>query len=111
RPGTPAATAAAQLPEAVKAERLAMLQQLLGEQQMSFNQGTIGRRLPVLLERPGKRPGQLSGRSPYMQSVTVEAPARLLGRIVEVEIVEAHPNSLKGHVVTDAPGLQPASAA
>src|SRR5690606_9384737 len=83
RPGTPAADICEQVPEAVKAERLGMLQQLLGEQQLSFNRATVGRRLPVLLERPGRRPGQLAGRSPYMQSLTVEAPPRLIGSIAE----------------------------
>jgi tRNA-2-methylthio-N6-dimethylallyladenosine synthase len=100
RPGTPASTLGSQVPDAVKKERLAGLQQLLGEQQLAFNHRTVGRRLPVLFDRAGKREGQLVGRSPYMQAVHVEAPRRLLGRIVEVDITEAHPNSLHGRVAT-----------
>ncbi len=100
RPGTPAAGTGEQVPEPVKAERLAMLQQLLDEQQIAFNRATVGRRLPVLLERAGRREGQLAGRSPYMQSVAVEAPPRLLGRIAEIEILEARPNGVTGRVVT-----------
>jgi len=100
RPGTPAATAAAPVAEEVKSERLAMLQQLLGEQQQAFNRQFVAQRMPVLLERQAKRPGQLVGRSPWMQSVVVEAPQRLLGRLLEVEILEARPNSLIGRVVT-----------
>ncbi|WP_206607767.1 tRNA (N6-isopentenyl adenosine(37)-C2)-methylthiotransferase MiaB [Ferruginivarius sediminum] len=100
RPGTPASTVETQVPEEVKKERLAGLQQLLGEQQLAFNHRTVGRRLPVLLDRHGKKPGQLIGRSPYMQSVHVDAPARLLGRIVDVDITEALPNSLHGRVAT-----------
>ncbi len=88
------------MPEEAKAERLTALQQLLGEQQSAFNQATVGKRLPLLLERRGKHAGQLVGRSPYMQSVHLEAPDRLLGRIVEVEILSAGPNSLAGRVVT-----------
>ncbi|WP_268810792.1 tRNA (N6-isopentenyl adenosine(37)-C2)-methylthiotransferase MiaB [Tistlia consotensis] len=103
RPGTPAAAVEEQVPDPVKAERLAMLQQLLGAQQLAFNQASVGRRLPVLLERAGKHAGQLAGRSPYMQSVTLEAPPRLLGRIAEVEILEAHPNSVRGRVAAIEP--------
>ncbi|MCG8359194.1 MAG: tRNA (N6-isopentenyl adenosine(37)-C2)-methylthiotransferase MiaB [Kiloniellales bacterium] len=98
RPGTPAAGLEPQVPEAVKAERLAMLQSLLDAQQESFNLASVGRRLPVLLERPGRRPGQLVGRSPYMQSVHVEAPAEWLGQIVELAITAAHPNSLRAEL-------------
>src|SRR5579862_8551203 len=98
RPGTPAATAADQVPEPVKAERLAALQALLGEQQRAFNAGCVGRTLPVLLERPGRHKGQLVGRSPYLQSVHAEAPAERIGEIVAVTIAAARPNSLAGIV-------------
>jgi tRNA-2-methylthio-N6-dimethylallyladenosine synthase len=105
RPGTPAA-GLPQLAEPVKAERLAMLQHLLDAQQAAFNQASVGRRLPVLFERQGRRPGQLAGRSPYMQAVHVAAPARRLGQLVEVEIEHAHPNSLSGRLAptTGRPG-------
>ena len=56
----------------------------------------VGRRLPLLLDRAGRRPGQLVGRSPYMQAVHVDGGLNLLGRIVEVEITAAHANSLAG---------------
>ncbi len=102
RPGTPAALEAAQVPEEVKAGRLAALQQLLDAQQHAFNQGFVGRTVPVLFDRKGKRTGQLLGRSPYMQSVHAEANERLLGRIVAVRVAAAHPNSLAGTVVTGA---------
>ena len=100
RPGTPASASNQQVPEAVKKDRLAGLQQLLGEQQMAFNHRTAGQRLPVLLERRGKHPGQLVGRTPFMQSVHVQAPARLLGHLVEADITEARPSSLHGRIAT-----------
>ncbi|MGQ9366263.1 tRNA (N6-isopentenyl adenosine(37)-C2)-methylthiotransferase MiaB [Azospirillum sp. ST 5-10] len=100
RPGTPAATEAVQVPEGVKTERLAALQQLLDAQQQAFNHGFVGRTVPVLFDRPGKRPGQLLGRSPYMQSVHADAGARLLGAIAAVTVEAAHPNSLAGRVAT-----------
>jgi tRNA-2-methylthio-N6-dimethylallyladenosine synthase len=97
RPGTPAANLP-QVADAVKAERLAMLRQLLDAQQASFNEASVGRWLPVLLEREGRLPGQMAGRSPYMQAVHFKAPARLLGKLVEVRIDKAHPNSLSGQL-------------
>jgi tRNA-2-methylthio-N6-dimethylallyladenosine synthase len=110
RPGTPASVEDNQVSEAVKAERLAGLQQLLGEQAAAFNATCVGRKLPVLLERPGRRPGQLVGRSPYMQAVHVAVPevalARLTGRLMDVHIEAAHPNSLAGRLdLVDEPGL------
>ena len=102
RPGTPAASAHDQLPETVKAERLAMLQELLDAQQVAFNSATVGAQLPVLLEREGRVAGQLVGRSPYMQAVHLDAPADWRGRIASVEIVEAHPNSLGGRLLETA---------
>jgi tRNA-2-methylthio-N6-dimethylallyladenosine synthase len=96
RPGTPAATMDGQLPEAVKVERLARLKALLDEQQSSFNAECVGRVLPVLFERRGRREGQLIGRSPYLQSVHAEAAPGLMGRIIPVEIAQAGPNSLSG---------------
>jgi tRNA-2-methylthio-N6-dimethylallyladenosine synthase len=99
RPGTPAATAAGQVPEPVKAERLARLQDLLEEQQRAFNERMVGTVLPVLLERPGRHPGQLVGRSPYLQPVHVSAPARCIGALMPVRIVGAEPNSLAGEAL------------
>ncbi|MYZ47426.1 tRNA (N6-isopentenyl adenosine(37)-C2)-methylthiotransferase MiaB [Propylenella binzhouense] len=96
RPGTPAADSAAHVPEPVKAERLARLQDLLDCQQKAFNAGMAGRTVPVLLEKAGRRPGQLIGRSPWLQAVQVDAPPALLGAIVDVRIVEAGSNSLFG---------------
>ncbi len=94
RPGTPAAAMDGQVPEPVKAERLAMLQTLLEAQQASFNQSQVGRVLPVLLEARGRKPGQLTGRSPYMQAVHLIAPAHLLGQVVAARIETARANSL-----------------
>jgi tRNA-2-methylthio-N6-dimethylallyladenosine synthase len=96
RPGTPAEKLGDQVPEKVKAERLARLQKLVERQQLAFAQRCVGRTLPVLFEKAGRRPGQLIGRSPYLQSVHAAAPADLLGKIVPVEISAFGPNSLAG---------------
>ena len=96
RPGTPAAADPLQVPEAVKSERLARLQELLNDQQQAFNRSCIGKRLPVLFERPGRGRRQLVGRSPYMQAVHAEAGAVRIGDLAQVEILAAGPNSLSG---------------
>jgi tRNA-2-methylthio-N6-dimethylallyladenosine synthase len=96
RPGTPAAKLGEQVPEDVKSRRLARLQELLGSQQAAFNARCVGRTLPVLFEKPGRRPGQLIGRSPYLQAVHAEAAPEQLGRILPVEILACGPNSLAG---------------
>ncbi len=100
RPGTPAAMLARQLPETVKEERLQRLQSAIAERQIEFNRAKVGRMLPVLFDKPGRRPGQLLGKSPWLQSVHAEGPARLLNRIVDVRITAALPNSLAGEIVT-----------
>ena len=97
RPGTPAA-GAEQVPDEVRADRLARLQALLAEQQAAFGRAQIGRTLPVLIEKPGRRTGQLVGRSPYLQAVHLDAPAERTGSIVEVAITGAGPNSLAGQL-------------
>jgi tRNA-2-methylthio-N6-dimethylallyladenosine synthase len=99
RPGTPAATAE-QVPEAAKAERLARLQALLGAQQAAFQAACVGRSLPVLIEKPGRHPGQMVGRSPYLQAVHLDCDPALAGRIVEVAITGSGPNSLSGVLET-----------
>jgi tRNA-2-methylthio-N6-dimethylallyladenosine synthase len=98
RPGTPAAKLDGQLTEAVKAQRLKRLQSLLAAQSIAFNGACVGRTLPVLFDRPGRRTGQIIGRSPYLQSVHAEAGRGVMGQIVPVEISGAGPNSLSGIV-------------
>ena len=102
RPGTPAAAMPTAVAEDVKTERLHRLQALLAEQQQAFNAGCVGRTLPVLLEKPGRLPGQLIGRSPYLQSVHLDAPAERIGRIEAVTIEGAGRNSLAGALLRDA---------
>ncbi|MGB0784709.1 MAG: tRNA (N6-isopentenyl adenosine(37)-C2)-methylthiotransferase MiaB [Alphaproteobacteria bacterium] len=101
RPGTPAAEKGTPVPPEVMDARLQSLQQLLSEQSLAFNQGSVGKTMSVLFDKPGRKPGQLIGKSPYLQSVVVEAPKRLIGEIASVHINEAGPNSLKGNVVIE----------
>jgi tRNA-2-methylthio-N6-dimethylallyladenosine synthase len=95
RPGTPAAAMEGQVPAEMMDERLQRLQALLNAQQLAFNGASVGRRTDVLLERAGRKPGQLVGKTPWLQSVHLETDAAI-GDIVAVELVSAGPNSLAG---------------
>ncbi|MBI3676392.1 MAG: tRNA (N6-isopentenyl adenosine(37)-C2)-methylthiotransferase MiaB [Proteobacteria bacterium] len=109
RPGTPASTAAKQIPDEVKVARLAALQGLLTAQQKAFNQSCEGRSMAVLFEKAGRKAGQAVGRSPYLQPVHVDGAGDLIGEIRHVRIESVLPNSLKG-VFADPPRvLEPAT--
>lgn len=99
RPGTPAAGMGAQVPEAVMNERIYALQALLDRQKAAFDAACRGRRFDILLEKPGKLPGQLIGRSPYLQSVVVLAPREAIGTLASVVIREVSTKSLSGDIV------------
>jgi len=102
RPGTPAAAMASQVDEAVKQERLARLQALLEIQQRAFNAGLVGRTVDVLFEKLGRYPGQVIGRSPYLQPVHCEGSRALIGRIAPVAIASADRASLAGQRLAEA---------
>jgi tRNA-2-methylthio-N6-dimethylallyladenosine synthase len=99
RPGTPGAAMDNQVPEAVKSARLHALQALLGDQARAFNASKVGQTVPVLFAEPGRKPGQLVGKTPWLQSVYAEGKARLIGQIVEARLTEGHANSLAGEIV------------
>jgi tRNA-2-methylthio-N6-dimethylallyladenosine synthase len=96
RPGTPAAVMDRQISDETKTARLAELQEMLAGHQAAFNRACVGRVLPVLFERIGRHPGQLVGRSPYLQGVHAAAPTRLLGTVQKVRITGIRRNSLAG---------------
>jgi tRNA-2-methylthio-N6-dimethylallyladenosine synthase len=98
RPGTPGAAMPGQVPEKVKEARLAALQALLGKQARAFNASKIGATVPVLFAEAGRRPGQIVGKTPWLQSVYAEGSPRLVGHIVDVRLTAAHANSLAGEV-------------
>ena len=98
RPGTPGADLPDQVPDALMTERLHRLQALLEAQRQLFNRASVGRRLDVLIEKPGRNPGQIGGRSPYLQAVHVEGPTELIGTVQPVDILSAGPNSLAGRL-------------
>ncbi|NBQ88764.1 MAG: TRAM domain-containing protein [Betaproteobacteria bacterium] len=83
-------------------QRIAALQALIQRQALQFNQSKLGATMPVLLDRLGKREGQMQGRSPYMQSVYVEDAVDAREQLVDVRIVGAYANSLKGEIITSS---------
>jgi tRNA-2-methylthio-N6-dimethylallyladenosine synthase len=97
RPGTPAATMEDQVPAEVMDDRLKRLHGRIAEHQLAFNRASVGKRAQVLLERKGRRPGQMIGRSPWLQSVHVETDAQA-GEIVDLTLVSAGPNSMAGAI-------------
>jgi len=88
-------------------ERLRRLNALLQQQQEAFNHSVVGRTEPVLIEKTGRHPGQIGGRSPWLQPVHIDGPGRLIGQIVPVRLEAATRNSLSGSLVletiTDCP--------
>jgi tRNA-2-methylthio-N6-dimethylallyladenosine synthase len=96
RPGTPAAGAPLQIAEDVKDARLQALQALLREQQDAFNESVVGLTVPVLFTGTGRKPGQIAGRSPWLQPVHVDGPESLIGTEVPVLLTTRLSNSLSG---------------
>jgi tRNA-2-methylthio-N6-dimethylallyladenosine synthase len=98
RPGTPGADLPGHVEEAVKDERLQRLQALLSEQQYAFQRSMIGKHMDVLLEKPGRLPGQMVGRSPWLLPVIVGENPSEIGDIIDVRIIATGTNSLVGEV-------------
>jgi len=101
RPGTPAAGAPMQVAEDLKDQRLQQLQALLREQQAAFGHGCVGLDMPILFTGPGRHPGQVVGRSPFLQPVHVMGDLSLIGQQRPVRITGAHPNSLAGTLIEE----------
>ena len=99
RPGTPASEMDDQISEEVKDQRLHRLQALIAQQQRAYQDSMVGQTLDILVERKGKHPGQMAGKSPHLLAVAFDAPADYIGHIVKVRITDSVTNSLVGRVV------------
>jgi tRNA-2-methylthio-N6-dimethylallyladenosine synthase len=103
RPGTPAADVTeSQVPESEKEARLAVLQAAIERSRQAFNARCLAKTFDVLFEKPGRHPGQLVGRSPYLQAVQVLAPSTRIGKLASVTITEVGSNSLFGLLAPSA---------
>ncbi len=107
RPGTPAAELADQVTDDVKAERLQRLQRSIDRHQAGFNQRCRGQTFDVLFERMGRHPGQIVGRSAYLQPVQVMADAAIIGEIAPVTITDLSTNSLFGTLARPVEAREP----
>jgi tRNA-2-methylthio-N6-dimethylallyladenosine synthase len=95
RPGTPAALMEGAVDPEVMDDRLQRLQARLAEHSLTFNRATIGRDTQILIDRKGRLPGQMIGKSPWLQSIFVETDA-VIGDMLDVSVTHALPNSLGG---------------
>jgi tRNA-2-methylthio-N6-dimethylallyladenosine synthase len=100
RPGTPAADMDDQVTDEVKSERLQRLQALITRQQRDYNARSVGRTVEVLIEKAGRLPGQLVGKTPYLQTVQVTAPSEMIGDVVPIAITDIGTNTLFGAIAT-----------
>src|SRR5690349_209746 len=107
RPGTPASSMDLKVPDAEQDARLQELQAVLNAQQQDFNRAALGRVLPILLEKSGRRDGQLVGKSPYAQAVHVDASPEQIGSVVEARITDLGRFSLRGEIETPSVPLAP----
>jgi tRNA-2-methylthio-N6-dimethylallyladenosine synthase len=110
RPGTPAAARTDQVPEPIRTERLHRLQALIVTKQTEFNLSRVGRVADILFERPGRKAGQIVGRSPWLSPVHVDAGVELIGTIGRVLIEDIGANSLHGRLVAAGTDRSPAMA-
>ena len=97
RPGTPAATMEGAVDPQVMDDRLQRLQARLAEHSLAFNRATIGQDTRILVDRKGRLPGQMIGKSPWLQSIFVTTDA-VIGDMVDVTVTHALPNSLGGEL-------------
>jgi tRNA-2-methylthio-N6-dimethylallyladenosine synthase len=96
RPGTPAADLQETASAVEMDERLVRLQGLIDSQQSAFNQAAIGRTVDVLFERAARNPGQIVGRTAYLQPAHVMASPDIVGRVLRVTIESLERYSLLG---------------
>jgi tRNA-2-methylthio-N6-dimethylallyladenosine synthase len=94
RPGTPGADLPFQVEEHVKDERLQALQALISDQQAAFTASRVGMVMDALIEKPGRKGGEIVGRSPWLQPVIIDETAGKIGDIIKVRITSAGHNSL-----------------
>ena len=99
RPGTPAAQMEGAVAPEVMDDRLQRLQARIAEHSLAFNRATIGKDTQILIDRKGRLPGQMIGKSPWLQSIFVETDA-VIGDMLDVTVTHALPNSLGGVLKT-----------
>jgi tRNA-2-methylthio-N6-dimethylallyladenosine synthase len=105
RPGTPAAEMRETVSAADMDERLARLQELIDSQQSAFNRAAIGTTVDVLFERAGRNPGQIVGRTAYLQPAHVMASPDIIGQVLSVRVESLERYSLLGELAASLPAI------
>ncbi len=104
RPGTPAANLPDDTPHAVKLARLQEVQAVIEANTRRIGASRVGTVQRILVEGPSrKNPAELSGRTECNRVVNFDGgphAKRLIGQMIEVDIVHAYPHSLRGEVRT-----------
>jgi tRNA-2-methylthio-N6-dimethylallyladenosine synthase len=100
RPGTPAADMRETVSAEEMDERLVRLQELIDSQQSAFNKAAIDTTVDVLFERPARNPGQIVGRTAYLQPAHVFASPEIIGQVLPVTIESLERYSLLGTLAT-----------
>jgi tRNA-2-methylthio-N6-dimethylallyladenosine synthase len=95
RPGTPAAEKTP-VPDDLALGRLHVLQALVTAEQQAAQAAMVGREVSVLYEKPGRMPGQITGKSDHLHAVHVRDPLGRIGDVARVRIVASAANSLAG---------------
>ena len=100
RPHTAAAIMPDQIPENIKAQRLAILDEKLNELQRSFNESCIDKTMECLLEGPDKTGKHYIYRTPYMQQCVVSLPDNTPAPVLaSIQITAANKASLRGKLI------------
>ena len=103
RPGTPAANLPDDTPRDVKLKRLERLQALIEANGRKISEAMVGSVQRIIVEGPSKKnPNELQGRAENNRVVNFDGgpnSARLIGQTLDVNIVKAFPNSLRGELV------------
>ncbi|SOH92606.1 tRNA-2-methylthio-N6-dimethylallyladenosine synthase [Monaibacterium marinum] len=98
RPGTPAAGRTF-VGDDVASERLGRLQALITDHQRSFQRAQVGKRMSLLVEKAGREPGQMIGKTPWLHAAHFDGPQTTQGNVVEVEIIGSNTNSLSARAI------------
>jgi tRNA-2-methylthio-N6-dimethylallyladenosine synthase len=103
RPGTPAAAFHDSVPDAVKKERLQIMQQRLRELEDMHAKAMVGTTQRILVEREAQRgEGDMAGRTENNRVINFQGDPSLIGQFVDVLVEQAFSNSLRGKLLTDS---------
>jgi len=99
RPGTPASSYPDDVELNIKKQRLALVQKTIDESTESISKSMIGSIQKVLVESKARKDDNLYGRTENMRNTHFRGSDNLIGKIVDIKILNARGNSLIGELV------------